>query len=469
MGTATGLTAADVLADFVVGLDHRALPSSVRAQARRCLADSLATMSAGAWFGPDWRGADPASRPGRPGRPLDAVGTGTGADAFRLATLAQVLDYSDGWRFGGNHPSSPVVAICVALAMRARRRGRDLPFDSVLTALVCGYEVAARIAAAGHPEQTLAGLHPTGTTGAPAAAAAAAALLGLDRDTTAAALTLAVTYAPLSLIGGILGGATSKPLDAGYAARVGWEAARLASSGLTGWDDAVDGPRGFVAATTRGARTTVDLSDLGDRFTVEEVYLKPYPACRHTHPAIEAGLGLYADGVRADRITSVDVATYDVARRVVGATTTASSTYVAAQLSLPCALSLAVHDGAHGPAQLARRSLDRPSVHALAHRVRIRTDPALDAAYPATNPAHVEVLLDDGRRVARRVDIPLGDPRRPLDDDAVLAKLPAAHARHAGPISALLDPSTPRTTLPLARLGADLLGHGRPRVSGDGS
>ncbi|BCB89972.1 hypothetical protein Psuf_072850 [Phytohabitans suffuscus] len=344
------------------------------------------------------------------------AGLGPRADAFRLAVLAQVLDLSDGWRFGGNHPSSPVVAACMALAMRDTVRDTGLDPVRVRVAMVAGYEVGARLSAATHPEQTLGGLHPTGTTGAVAAAAASASLLRLDPAATGTALALAAAYAPLSLIGGVLTGATAKALDAGYAARTGLEAALLARAGVSGWSGALEDPHGFVAAVTGGRRGGLPVDDLGDRYTIAEVYLKPYPACRHTHSAIEAALAVRAEdsGLSdVEQIAAVDVASYDVATRVVGGRTGVRSSYVACQLSLPYVVAAALHDGGYGPAQLRPAAIARPAVQALAGRVRLRTDDGLDTRYPAGNPATLVLTRRDGTRVSRHVEVAPGDPRRP--------------------------------------------------------
>ncbi|BCJ68316.1 MmgE/PrpD family protein [Polymorphospora rubra] len=417
------MTALDRLSAFVAGLGAGDLSDAARDAASRSLLDTLVNVTAGADFGVTG-GTGGAGGPD-PGTIPD---TGPGADAFRLAVLAQVLDYSDGWRFGGNHPSSPVVAACLAMAVR----DPAVTTARIRTAMVAGYEVGARLAAATHPDQTLTGLHPTGTTGAVAAAAAAASLLRLDAARVAAALTIAASYAPLSLIGGVLAGATAKPLDAGYAARTGLEAALLARAGVTGWDGALAGRQGFVGTVTAGRREELPVDDLAHRFTITEVYLKPYPACRHTHAAIEAALAVRARGpFDAGDVVSVDVASYDVATRVVGNRTDTASSYVACQLSLPYVVAAALLDGGYGPAQLSAAAIGRPGVQDLAARVTLRTDGELDARYPAGNPATLTLTRRDGSRASHHVEVAAGDPRRPLSVDQILAKAPPTRAGDA--------------------------------------
>lgn len=418
------MTVTRELSEFVVGLNPGGMKASVRESATRSLVDSLVNMSGGQEFGLD--GAGSATTAG-----LTAIdeftGDGVGADAYRLAALAQVLDFSDGWRFGGNHPSSPVVAVIAAIAARDRR----LSLNTMLSAMVAGYEVAASIAAPTHPAQTVAGFHPTGTIGAVAAAATGSALLGLDVDATAHALSLAATHAPISLIGGIYEGATSKPLDAAHAARTGLESALLARSGVSGWSDAIAAPRGLVGILTQGRGHEVDTSFLGSRYTITEVYLKAFPACRHTHSALEAALVLQsslAAETHPSEIIRVDVYTYDLAVQVVGRSISPSGTFVAAQLSLPYLVAAALMDGALTADQLSRDALSRSEVHDLAAKVRLHVDPDLNRRYPHANPTTVEITLASGQRQRHHIEIPLGDPRRPLSMDQIIDKAPATPA-----------------------------------------
>jgi 2-methylcitrate dehydratase PrpD len=82
------------------------------------------------------------------------------------------------------HPGS--LAFPVALACAEHKRaasGRDL-----LTAMVAGYEVGARVGNAATVRLLLNGFHPQGTSGAFTAAASAARMLGLDAGATLHAL-----------------------------------------------------------------------------------------------------------------------------------------------------------------------------------------------------------------------------------------------------------------------------------------
>ncbi len=114
----------------------------------------------------------------------------------------------------------------------------------VVSAYLAGFEVIARLGEALNFEHYDAGRHTTATLGALGAAAACARLTDLSADTTTNALSIAV-----SAVSGFACqfGSDTKPLQAGFAARAGVEAAYLANAGLTGQAHVLDHPRGRAA------------------------------------------------------------------------------------------------------------------------------------------------------------------------------------------------------------------------------
>ena len=72
----------------------------------------------------------------------------------------------------------------------------------------------------------------------------------------------------------------------------------------------------------------------------------------------------------------------------------------------------------HGRAGLAEfdAGYRAPEIVRFRQRVAMVLDPDVDAAYPARWIGKVEVRTTDGRRLARRVDEPKGDPGNTLSD-----------------------------------------------------
>jgi 2-methylcitrate dehydratase len=80
-------------------------------------------------------------------------------------------------------------------------------------------------------------------------------------------------------------------------------------------------------------------------------------------------------------------------------------------------------DGELGPRQLTEKRIADPAVLALAAKITVKTDERLNSLYPQQTATRVEISFTDGRTVSRQVDNPKGDPRDPLEAEALGAKL----------------------------------------------
>jgi len=348
--------------------------------------------------------------------------TGIHNAAFLNGTTAEAIEAQDGLRFGGNHPGTAVIPAALAVAEESGLSGKE-----VLEAVVAGYEVAGRVAAAMHPHHTLAGFLPTGTCGAFGAAAAAARLMGHDAEGMVNSLGNAGYLLPLSMAEHLMGGYTSKIVQGGQAASAGLTAAGLASAGITGAPYVLEGSDlggGFTQITTRGEPNLERIVErLGEHFSIMDVYLKPYTACRHTHGAAQAALELVAkEDFGPQDIEAVDVYTYHIASVAVGKGVTANSTFVSAQFSLPYVVAACLIDGEMGPAQLRGDRISDPAILALSNKVKVNVDPELAMAYPGMTSSRVEIRLKSGETLAKQVDIPKGDPREQMTTEEVADK-----------------------------------------------
>src|SRR5882757_7776216 len=79
-----------------------------------------------------------------------------------LVTGANVhgLDFDDGHTQGSAHPSGAIFPAVMAVAQQQGSSARE-----IVTAVVCGYDVMCRIAAAMHPESARRGYHNTALAG----------------------------------------------------------------------------------------------------------------------------------------------------------------------------------------------------------------------------------------------------------------------------------------------------------------
>jgi 2-methylcitrate dehydratase PrpD len=255
------------------------------------------------------------------------------------------------------------------------------------------------------------------------AAAAAASLLDLDESGWVWALGNAGTQA--SGLWQFSEDATmSKHLHAGHAAEAGLRAALLAREGFTGPAAILEGEKGFFRGFCPDPQPDRVLAP-SNGWKLAETSLKPYPSCRHTHPAIDAALEIRENQGEYDvsRAAEIQIASYPVALRITDNSAPASS--YAARFSIQFCVATALAHGSPGLHAFAEENLSSGDsvVHRLMDRTRVRVDPDLASAYPARWGAAVEVVWPDGRRQGARREVATGDPEDPLSEAELTAKV----------------------------------------------
>jgi 2-methylcitrate dehydratase PrpD len=356
-------------------------------------------------------------------RVLGTSGTaGPGGAALANGVAAHALDFDDMCFVSLAHPSCALVPAILAAGEIAHAPGAAL-----LDAYVIGFEVECRLGIVMNPRHYHErGWHCTSTIGTLGAAAASARVLGLRADQTRFALGIAASAAS-GLKENM--GSMVKPLHAGMAARNGLMAARLAARGFTASADALDGPQGFLAAMD-GQHLTLDpaAADLGVRWEILEtgITVKLYPSCAATHPPLDALLDLKREtGFTHEDVESIDVEVDSMTPRLL--LYDRPTTGLEAKFSMPFCAAAAVVLGPPRVDTFETRAIDDRAVQALMPRVRMRANPAFDAAAPLSR-ALVTVALRDGRVLTRAADGARGYPGR-LSSDELAAKFASCASR----------------------------------------
>ncbi|MFA7439180.1 MmgE/PrpD family protein, partial [Castellaniella sp.] len=301
------------LAQFAAGLRPGHIPDAVRERAKALILDSLG-VGMRAWQAAESTqvhaaalramgqatGADPKG-----GRVLGATETFTPPAAAELnGALIHSLDFDDTYARGALHPSATVLPAALAAAGMVAASGAQ-----VLAAVVAGYELVCRLAVAlGAADHYDRGFHPTATCGVFAASVAAARVLGLDAAQTQSALGIALSQAAGSLQF-LENGAWTKRFQVGAAARAGLVSACLARAGYVGASHPLEGPHGFMRAYAPRADMPEALAGLGRQWRTLDIAIKPYPACRFAHAAIDAIVALRSvHGLVADQVAHIECA-----------------------------------------------------------------------------------------------------------------------------------------------------------------
>lgn len=413
----------EILARYVAGLRYADLPPEVPRRARHLAIDLIGSIVRA--------GHEADSTPSLlamlSGMGLDAPGKCTvfgaqrsyipAAAALLNGALGHSLDFDDTHADSSLHPSAPVVPAAFAAAEMTGASGREL-----VTAIVAGYEVCCRLGNALDPTAHYArGFHPSATAGTFGAAAAAGLLFGLDAKAIASAFGVAASQAAGSLQF-LVNGAWNKRYQVGAAAMNGLIAATLAREGFVGAANAIEGKHGLLVGYTDNARPEMAVTGLGEVYETMKIGMKPYPACRYTHAAIDGLLALQREnGWSASDILSVEIGLHRNGITLTGAPLEEKrrpKSVVEGQFSMPFTAAIALYKGSFGWDDYAL--LGNPDVEAIAARIDVRRDERLEGLRHPFG-ANIRVTTASGT-LERNIPDPSGEPDTFPDREGVETK-----------------------------------------------
>ena len=367
----------------------------------------------------DWLGCTVAGRATAPGATLTAYGRGMvdlDGRVFLAAALSHITETDDLHRRSITHPGCVVIPSALLLTHEMGGTGAQ-----ALRAVLAGYEAMLRVGEA-LGEEHYRIFHNTATAGVFGSAAAACSVLDLDEDGWVWALGNAGTQA--SGLWQFNEDATmSKHLHAGHAAAAGVRAALLAAQGFTGPSEILEGAKGFFRSFCPDPVPDAITSEASG-WKLPETSMKPYPCCRHTHPAVDAALelrdslGRGSDGeFTPDRIASVEILTYPAALEVTD--WPRPTTPYAAQFSMQYCVARSLACGPPDLASFEPSKLGNENLGEWMSKTTVEADARFEAAYPSHWGAEVVTTgIDGSTHRASRTDA-VGDPEQPLDDDAL--------------------------------------------------
>jgi 2-methylcitrate dehydratase PrpD len=345
--------------------------------------------------------------------------------AFANGTAAHGIEFDDTHSGGSIHLGATMYSAGLALAETMPDPGQE----TFLTAVVAGYEAAARLAMALQPkEQYALGFHPTPTCGVFGAAITSSKLLRLNAEQTLAAVGIAGSMAAGSMEF-LAEGAWTKRMHPGIAARNGIEAALLASDGFTGPRRILEGRDGFLHAYSRDPAPERLTAGLGDSYEILHTAVKPHACCRYMQGPIDAVLDLVREhAIQPEEIREIKIAVLEAGWGIIAEPREQKynpRSVVDAQFSMPFGAAVAAIHGAAGLDQFTLEQVRLPQVRKLMRKVVLIKDPRLEANYPREWPARVEIQLQNGRRYERFIRHPKGDPENPMTWDEMAGKFRA--------------------------------------------
>jgi 2-methylcitrate dehydratase PrpD len=348
--------------------------------------------------------------------------------AFANGTASHGIELDDTHSGGSIHLGTVMYSVALALADELD----DIEPAAFLTAVVAGFEAAARISMAAQPQEQYAlGFHPTATCGVFGAAITAAKLLQLSAEQTLNAVGIAGSMAAGSMEF-LAEGAWTKRIHPGLAAQGGIQAALLASEGFVGPQRILEGRDGYLHGYSRRPIPERLTQALGETYEIMRTAVKPHSCCRYMQGPIDAVLQIMREELlQPDQIRKIEVAVLKAGWGLVAdppAKKYNPESVVDAQFSMPFGAAIAALTGAAGLDQFTLAEIRSPRVHQMMAKVTLVHDPRIEETYPREWPARVTIQTGGetgGASHERFVRFPKGDPENPLTWDEMAAKFHA--------------------------------------------
>ena len=319
------------------------------------------------------------------------------------ATLANAmtidaLDAHDGQKLTKGHVGCGLIPSLIA-AMEAEANKCSIDF---LRNLIIGYEIGTRAGISLH--QSAKDYHTSGAWIPIACAAIVSNVLKLNKNQTREALGIAEFYGPRSQMMRCIDHPSMVKDGSGWGAMAGINAVYLAKSNFTG----------SPAILIEDKNLSHIWSDLGSKWYINEQYLKLYPVCRWSQPAVEASLDLQNKyGFHFNEIDKITINTFHEAKRL---EKKHPKTTEEAQYSLPHPLAVALIFGNIGAEEVSIEFINNSKVANLREKINVCEETKYNNLFPGKRFADAEIKLKNGIGYKSRPTEAKGDPENPLSN-----------------------------------------------------
>jgi 2-methylcitrate dehydratase PrpD len=326
--------------------------------------------------------------------------------AFVNGVMARALDFCDAVEPGLHIGSSVVPAALAAAELAGSCSGQKF-----LAALALGTEVAARL---NLTEAAYDGFDPTGVCAVFAAATAAAKILLLDEAQTWHALALAFNKSGGSFQSNIDGSLAVRVIQ-GWVAQSGVSCARLARAGITGPKRFLEGVYGYFHLYGKDLLSPQEaVTGLGEKFELQNLMFKKFPSCGGTLGSTEVILNLIEEHrLEPEMIDHIDVTVPPYIHKLVGHEfQIGDNPRVNAQFTIQYCVANALIRKSSKLKHFEESNVRDPAIMPIAKKVRVISDPALDARGHTS--LDMKVFTTGGDTYFKQMEIAPGFPGNPL-------------------------------------------------------
>jgi 2-methylcitrate dehydratase PrpD len=425
------------IAEHVAGFRTEDLPASTIHAAKRALLDGMGVMLAASGTSPEvapFIGYAASHGPGVATILGTGLRTSAAMAAFANGAMAHALDFEDAFDAAPCHPNASLLPAVLAIA----ETGAPVSGRELLAAIAIGCDLVCRIGLSLRREMEAGGWYPPPILGAFGAVAAAARLRKLSSEQVRDAFSL--TLCQVTMPGEIKYSRDTviRAVREAFPAQAAVQASALAQAGVRGFEAPFEGKAGFFRLYVEGEYDPAVLLDgLGERFWIEQLSFKRWPACRGTHAYIEAAQRLRArHAIEPAAIAAVVATGGEVQLMLVepAERKRAPATVIDAKFSIPFTIGAALIDDEVTLESFDSDALRDERKRALAGLVRFEQRPDWGRARAASGGLAIE--LSNGERFEERIEIAAGDVSRPIDDAALTRKFRDCAARAAEPLDA---------------------------------
>jgi 2-methylcitrate dehydratase PrpD len=348
--------------------------------------------------------------------------------AFVNSTMARALDFDSTWE-RGMHMSAASVPVALAVSETCK----DVSGKDLLTAIIAGEDLAARVHLA---TSDYDGFEPTGVCGILGLAVITGKILGFEESEMLDSLAIALNRAAGSFQPNIEGALIIRVME-GFAARSGIESALLAQNGITGGKNVLQGRYAYFHLFSHDRFNGEILTDkLGKEFLgALETTFKKYPACGGTATAVEATLELVSENnIRPEHVEEITVDSNRFFNNISGGPFKIGANPQAnAQFSYRYAVANALVRRRFTIQDITPAAIRSPEILQVVEKVHPMVNDDLEKqSFRATI---VCIRTKDGRRYSKQKNYPKGSKQNPMGKEEIIEKFLSNVGLRESPLS----------------------------------
>lgn len=339
--------------------------------------------------------------------------------AFLNAVSMHALDYDD---TDDKVPLHAYGLVLPGLIADVQENAPNCNGHEFLTALAVGVDGAMRVGRAGGPKGSR-GWNYSVISGSVGAVLAIARLRRWDTDTTVNALGHQLTQTAGSLQS-IIDGSLAKRFQPAQIVKNVVFSVALAQAGIDGPRNVFEGKAGFINLYQDGKfDLEAATANLEQCALIEDLSLKPYPACRFTHAPIDLALQLHQEGIRSDSIQHIHIRVSGQAVNMVGRKYDPKTAgIVDAQFSIAYTVAVGLDKGSVLIRDFTDEAIRNEQIGSFARdRITITADDALP--FLGMTPVYFDIEMQDGSKRRVSTNDVSGSPEKRLSTDQLRAKV----------------------------------------------